>query len=80
MPLTSGQMGFELKLMSDQRNSVLSLGEGSWLHALLHAAFAEAHKNQVKNLREMVTRLLQESHKQAIVVESEKNVAVSFFK
>lgn len=42
--------------------------------------FAEAHKNQVKNLREMVTRLLQESHKQAIVVKSEKNVAVSFFK
>lgn len=55
MPLTSGQTGLELKLMSDQRDSVISLGEGSWLLALLHAVFAEAHKNQVKNLREMVT-------------------------
>lgn len=55
MPLTSGQTGLELKLMSDQRDSVISLGEGSWLLTLLHAVFAEAHKNQVKNLREMVT-------------------------
>lgn len=55
MPLTSGQTGLELKLMSDQRDSVISLGEGSWLLALLYAVFAEAHKNQVKNLREMVT-------------------------